>query len=116
VVSGLLNKQAAAQLGISEITLQIHRGKIMKKMQAKSLASLVRMAGSLQAALDRCASGAQRTGRILVSFSVQGGRVREPQVMMDSLRDDKVSGCLARALAGAEVDGQGRGTASFAVQ
>jgi hypothetical protein len=72
--------------------------------------------GSLQAALDRCASGAQRTGRILVSFSVQGGRVREPQVMMDSLRDDKVSGCLARALAGAEVDGQGRGTASFAVQ
>jgi FixJ family two-component response regulator len=53
VVSGLLNKQAAAQLGISEITLQIHRGKIMKKMQAKSLASLVRMAGSLQAALDR---------------------------------------------------------------
>jgi FixJ family two-component response regulator len=53
VVSGLLNKQAAAQLGISEITLQIHRGKIMKKMQAKSLASLVRMAGSLQAALDQ---------------------------------------------------------------
>jgi FixJ family two-component response regulator len=32
VVSGLLNKQAAAQLGISEITLQIHRGNIMKKM------------------------------------------------------------------------------------
>jgi len=53
VVSGLLNKQAAAELGISEITLQIHRGKIMKKMQAKSLASLVRMAGSLQAALDQ---------------------------------------------------------------
>jgi FixJ family two-component response regulator len=53
VVSGLLNKQAAAQLGISEITLQIHRGKIMKKMQAKSLASLVRMAGSLQVALDQ---------------------------------------------------------------
>jgi FixJ family two-component response regulator len=55
VVSGLLNKQAAAQLGISEITLQIHRGKIMKKMQAKSLASLVRMAGSLQVGLDRTA-------------------------------------------------------------
>jgi len=47
VVSGLLNKQAAARLGISEVTLQIHRGKIMHKMQAASLAELVRMAGTL---------------------------------------------------------------------
>jgi FixJ family two-component response regulator len=47
VVSGLLNKQAAAELGISEVTLQIHRGKIMHKMQAQSLAELVRMAGTL---------------------------------------------------------------------
>ena len=48
VVSGLLNKQAAAELGISEITMQIHRGKIMKKMGAGSLADLVRMAGALE--------------------------------------------------------------------
>jgi FixJ family two-component response regulator len=47
VVSGLLNKQAAAELGISEITIQIHRGKIMQKMGADSLAELVRMAGAL---------------------------------------------------------------------
>ncbi len=47
VVGGLLNKQAAARLGISEVTLQIHRGKIMQKMQAESLAELVRMAGTL---------------------------------------------------------------------
>lgn len=47
VVSGLLNKQAAAELGISEVTLQIHRGKIMHKMEAQSLAELVRMAGTL---------------------------------------------------------------------
>jgi FixJ family two-component response regulator len=47
VVGGLLNKQAAAELGISEITIQIHRGKIMHKMQAQSLAELVRMAGTL---------------------------------------------------------------------
>jgi FixJ family two-component response regulator len=47
-VSGLLNKQAAAELGISEITLQIHRGKIMKKMEAGSLAELVRIAGTLE--------------------------------------------------------------------
>jgi DNA-binding CsgD family transcriptional regulator len=47
VVSGLLNKQAAAELGISEVTLQIHRGKIMHKTEAGSLAELVRMAGTL---------------------------------------------------------------------
>ena len=45
IASGLLNKQAAAELGISEITLQIHRGNLMKKMGAGSLADLVRMAG-----------------------------------------------------------------------
>jgi FixJ family two-component response regulator len=47
VVSGLLNKQAAHELGISEVTLQIHRGKIMHKMEAQSLAELVRMAETL---------------------------------------------------------------------
>jgi FixJ family two-component response regulator len=53
VVSGLLNKQAAAELGISEITLQIHRGNIMKKMRAESLAELVRMAGTLEIPMTR---------------------------------------------------------------
>jgi len=48
VVSGLLNKQAAAELGISEVTLQIHRSSVMKKMGAGSLADLVRMAAALQ--------------------------------------------------------------------
>jgi FixJ family two-component response regulator len=47
VASGLQNKQAAAQLGISEVTLQIHRSKIMQKMRAASLADLVRMAAKL---------------------------------------------------------------------
>src|SRR5262245_20739978 len=47
VVSGLLNKQAAAELGISEVTLQIHRGSVMRKMAAGSLAGLVRMAATL---------------------------------------------------------------------
>jgi len=47
VVSGLLNKQAAQELGISETTLEIHRGKIMRKMEAASLADLVRIAGKL---------------------------------------------------------------------
>lgn len=53
VASGLLNKQAAAELGISEITLQIHRGSIMKKMEAESLAELVRMAGALEIPMTR---------------------------------------------------------------
>jgi len=48
VVSGLLNKQAAAELGISEVTLQIHRRKIMQKMEADSLADLVRIAEKLE--------------------------------------------------------------------
>ena len=48
VVSGLLNKQAAVELGISEVTLQIHRSKIMHKMAAASLADLVRIAEKLR--------------------------------------------------------------------
>lgn len=47
VVSGLLNKQIGARLGISEITVKTHRGKVMRKMQADSLAGLVRMAARL---------------------------------------------------------------------
>jgi FixJ family two-component response regulator len=48
LVSGLLNKQVAVELCISEVTVQIHRGKIMQKMKADSLADLVRMAGTLK--------------------------------------------------------------------
>ena len=48
VVSGLLNKQAAAELGISEVTLEIHRRNVMQKMEAASLADLVRIAERLE--------------------------------------------------------------------
>jgi FixJ family two-component response regulator len=47
VVSGLLNKQIAARLGISEITVKAHRGRVMRKMQVESLADLVRAAAAL---------------------------------------------------------------------
>jgi len=53
VVGGLLNKQAAAELGISNVTVQIHRGKVMKRMGADSLAELVRMAGALEIPVTR---------------------------------------------------------------
>ena len=48
VISGLLNKQAAAELGISEVTLQMHRRSVMQKMAVASLADLVRIAEKLQ--------------------------------------------------------------------
>lgn len=48
VASGLMNKQAAHQLGLSEITVKIHRGNLMRKMEAKSLADLVRMVEALK--------------------------------------------------------------------
>ena len=52
VVRGVLNKQAAANLGISEVTVQIHRGNIMRKMTARSLSDLVRMSLKLGIATD----------------------------------------------------------------
>jgi FixJ family two-component response regulator len=51
VVGGFLNKQAAARLGISETTFQIHRSRVIRKMGADSLAQLVRMAGKLSVPL-----------------------------------------------------------------
>jgi FixJ family two-component response regulator len=48
VISGLLNKQAAAMLGISEVTLEMHRRNVMQKMEVASLPDLVRMAEKLQ--------------------------------------------------------------------
>jgi FixJ family two-component response regulator len=47
VTTGLMNKQVAAELGVSEITVKVHRGNIMRKMNARSLPDLVRMADAL---------------------------------------------------------------------
>jgi FixJ family two-component response regulator len=51
VVSGLLNKQIAIALGISEITVKAHRGQVMRKMRVQSLAELVRVAAALEVPL-----------------------------------------------------------------
>ena len=57
IVSGRLNKQAAVDLGISENTLQIHRRRVMRKMEAQSLPDLVRMADALNVPCSRTRHG-----------------------------------------------------------
>jgi FixJ family two-component response regulator len=57
VVSGLLNKQVGAELGISEITVKAHRGQVMRKMGAESLADLVNMAARLRITAVNAAPG-----------------------------------------------------------
>ena len=47
VTSGLMNKQIAGEIGVSEVTVKVHRGNVMRKMGARSLADLVRMADAL---------------------------------------------------------------------
>jgi FixJ family two-component response regulator len=53
VVTGIINKQIAGQLGISEVTVKIHRRQVMEKMQAESLADLVRMSDKLKIQMQK---------------------------------------------------------------
>jgi hypothetical protein len=73
-----------------------------------------------QGALDRCARAARRRGSMVVSFSVQDGHVRDPQVIMDAARDEETAHCVSQALSGAAISGAepsaSHGTASLAIQ
>jgi FixJ family two-component response regulator len=60
VVSGFLNKQAAAELGISEVTLQLHRRSVLQKLAADSLADLVRIAEKLEIPIRRSRRGDEK--------------------------------------------------------
>ena len=75
VVSGLLNKQAAAELGISEITLQIHRSKVMQKMKAASLPELVRMAEKLKVPLSHSRRAYSNPRRFVPGLAMTAGHV-----------------------------------------
>ena len=74
----------------------------------------------VQAPLDKCAAGAQRAGAIVVIFDVAGRHVRDPQVIVDGVRDEGTSQCVAQALSGATLSGAGsrsaRGTATLALE
>ena len=71
LVKGLLNKQAAFDLGITEYTVQIHRGHIMRKMEADSFATLVKLAGRLKIETTTIAS----SGNTQDNVSAKSGRV-----------------------------------------
>src|SRR5437763_1070524 len=58
-----------------------------------------------QGALDRCAHAARRRGSMVVSFGVQDGHVRNPQVIMDAAREENTAHCVSQALSGAAISG-----------
>jgi FixJ family two-component response regulator len=79
VVGGLLNKQAGAALGISESTLQIHRRNIMQKMEADSLAELVRMAMQLEVPLPQIRRRGAVATELVLSCRANQEKFMEPR-------------------------------------
>jgi len=66
--------------------------------------------------LDKCAANAQHGGNLVLGFDARAGRLQDPQVIIDSLHDEKVAACIAKAVQGATMSGSGRGTASISLE
>jgi FixJ family two-component response regulator len=81
-VAGLLNKQAAWELGVAENTYQVHRGRVMRKMKANSLADLVRMSTKLETILQKPREGdsAKRQGVRQVDNATRERTYRLPEI------------------------------------
>jgi hypothetical protein len=75
---------------------------------------------AVQGALDRCAQAARRRGSLVVSFGVEDGHVRNPQVIMDAARDEATARCVSQALSGATISAAdpaaSRGTTTLSIQ
>lgn len=69
-----------------------------------------------QGALDACAKKAARPGSLVLAFSARGGAIQEVQVLVDGVRDQSVTECIAKAVSGARLAGAGKGTAVIAVE
>jgi FixJ family two-component response regulator len=75
VIAGRLNKHIADELGISEVTVKAHRGKVMRKMRAGTLVDLVNIAASLSLVPGRNTSGARTSGNLYPSLQSAAGAV-----------------------------------------
>ena len=71
VTSGLMNKQIAGEMSVSEITVKVHRGNVMRKMGARSLADLVRMADTLGVSAEKAIAALHLVGSSVPIFDME---------------------------------------------
>ena len=100
-VAGLLNKQAASELGVAENTYQVHRGRVMRKMQANSLADLVRMSTKLEPILPKpCQKRICYGVAVAVPTRTNDSEFHSPSIVATSRRTLKEADPYTSALGG----------------